>query len=124
MSVIVELDAVVLEGTGASITATVKDDTDTTLGASQIATLTMTLFAAQTKGLTIINGNDQINILNDNQGTVDSEGNLTIALTALDTAIQNTSASREKHRMLITWTYGIGKTGKQVIDYYVVNLER
>lgn len=104
-------------------TGSLVDDTGAAIGAASLVTLTLTLYDAITK--TYINARNAQNILNANNVTVDSSGNLIWSVQALDNLIVNDTLSTELHVALFQWTYGAGaaKSGKHAVGIRVVNFE-
>lgn len=75
---------------------------------------------------TIINGRDNVNVLNAGPGTYHAtSGLLTITLSAADQAIVGADApSAEVHKARVKMTYGGGKTAVQIVQFTVDNLPR
>lgn len=120
----VELRDIVAEKATCRITGKLVDELGAALGSSQLATLTMTLYAL-VSGFPILNSNTDKDILNANQGTVDSSGNLVLTLLPADNPIQDDANSVETHRALLKWTYGGGaKAGAAQIEFKVLNLTK
>lgn len=119
------LSDIVAEKTTCRITAQFTDEALNNLQKSNLVTLTMTLYAPYATGETIINGNNNINILDANQGVVGTGGDLTVTLTSDDNQILDSTLDLELHRMLLVWTYGGGsKTGRYEVDFNVRNLTK
>lgn len=118
------LSDVVAEGTTALITGTLVDESGVALGSSQLASLTMTLYAL-IPGEPVINNRTAVNVLNAGPGTVDGSGNWTLTLSPADNDIVETSRDSERHRLLLEWTYGGGqKAGKHEVEFTVRNVSK
>lgn len=76
------------------------------------------------KNETIINNVNQMNAKNENRGAVESDGSFIIETEPNDNVIVDSRKKYEKHRMLLEWTYGGGKSGKRIVEYTVVNLAK
>lgn len=70
--------------------------------ASAFSVLTLSL--VNTLSGVIVNGVDEVGILNTGRGTVDATGNLTIQFEAGDTAITD-GAIQEQRSLIVDWTY-------------------
>jgi hypothetical protein len=123
MSVRTTLTDPVAEKATAFLSATITDvDGVTPLASadSVLTTLTMTLYLGRV-GI-VINSRSAQSIRNENGGTVDSAGALTIRLDPLDMIIVSGKQS-ETHIALIEWTWGSPlKSGKHEIAFTVTNL--
>ncbi len=72
---------------------------------------------------TIVNGKEDTDILNANNGTIDGSGNITLTLLAADTAMSNTARLREWRTALIQWTWASGtKHGSVEVRFPIVNI--
>ena len=121
---ITELEDVILEKTSPKITATIQDEDGTAIPAASLDTLTLTLYNLNDSAKTIINDRDAQDVLNTNNVTVDSSGNLIWSVQSLDTIIVGTQ-ERENHRAVFEWTYSSGtKNGKYQIDMEIKNLAK
>ena len=121
---ITELEDVILEKTSPKITATVQDENGVAIPAASLNTLTLTLYNLNDSAKTIINDRNAQDVLNTNNVTVDSSGNLIWLVQSLDTIIVG-SQERENHRAIFEWTYSSGtKNGKYQIDMEIKNLAK
>jgi hypothetical protein len=70
----------------------------------------------------VINGINDVNILNTGRGTVDSAGNVTVTLSAIDTAAAvMPNISQYEVSMYFTWTFDSGtKTGRHQASFMLV----
>ena len=106
-------DLVIQDGESMNIIATFSDVSSTpeTLASTDILTISLTLFA----GTTAINSRSAQSVLNANNGTLASDGTLTIALGPLDSVIVGTvsAGATETHiaRLVWTWNDGAARTG-------------
>ena len=117
-----ELPDKILEKTSPKITATIQDEDGTGIPAASLDTLTLTLYNLDDSSNTIINSRTAQDVLNTNNVTVDSSGNLVWLVQPLDTIIVG-SKGVEKHRVVFEWTYSSGtKNGKYIIDMDIRNL--
>lgn len=114
---------VVDEGESADIVAQLYDiSADQQLDKSMVNTLTVTQTVAFTD--TIINARDDQSIFDENGGTVEMDGLVTLKLTPLDTAILVASPGQcEEHWITFAWSWidpqGVTRTGKQRYRYRV-----
>jgi hypothetical protein len=85
---------------------------------------TLILSIVDTARATIINGVNQVNILNNNRGTVDALGNLTISLQKGDTSMLTTPTLLSVTRSLvIEWTYNGGASeGRHQVNFGLLAL--
>jgi hypothetical protein len=121
----------VAEKSTCRITGALVDEAGAALSASQLTTLTLTLYAL-IETLPVINTNTDKNIKNANQGTIDADGIFTLTLAPADNAImsgvdsaETTGAINEWHRALIKWTWAGGaKAGMYEIDFKVRNVSK
>jgi hypothetical protein len=102
------------EGVNFRYEANLKKEDRSPLPYVQLSTLTLTLYALDLD-LTIINGAQDLDILNANGGTVDSAGHLVIVLRLADTAILDPANATEQRIMLIEGTYPAGVTRHEVV---------
>lgn len=73
------------------------------VGVSRVQTLTLTL--CNTVDEAIINNRDGQNVLNQNNVSLDVDGNLAFELQPADTAMQDASVKSEIHRAIFRVTY-------------------
>ena len=97
------------EQTSPKLSFLVTDEDEVGLAAASLSTLTMTLF--DELSLAIINSRSNIDILNANNGTVDSSGNGTWVAAPDDTKIQDESLTEEVHIAMFRWTWQGGSRG-------------
>lgn len=76
-------------------TAVLRDESGAVLSSGAISSFTLTLYDVNTG--TVINGRSAQNILNDNQVTVDSQGQVTWTWLPLDMQILNPNRQQEDH---------------------------
>jgi len=89
------------------------DDEQNPLGSDRLVSLTLSVYALDT--LAVINGLENIGILNTGRGSVDALGNVKVKLTSLDNPIVNDQLAEERHLILLKWTWlevfnGVGVT--------------
>lgn len=84
----------------------------------------LTLSIVDTLTQTIVNGCDQVNILNTGRGTVDAQGNVTIALLAADTSMAEVPGVQQIERSLVLdWTFNAGNSvGRGQVNFTLVSL--
>lgn len=105
-------------GSTPSYTATIIDEDNDPVPSSVLSSVTLSI--VDTASGSIINGVSAVNILNNDRGTVDQSGNLTVNLAASDTQIFNPANNLESRSLVITWVIsgvGGGGTGKKQIDF-------
>lgn len=113
----------VYEKTSAKLTAILKDETGAAVSSALLTTFTLTLYDKATGA--IINSRDDQNVLNANNVTVDTSGNVVWTLQPADNIILDDSLNREHHRALFEWSWATGtKTGKDYVDISVLNLAK
>ncbi len=115
--------AVIQEGESADLVGVFSDlaSTPTTLTIDDILTITLTLYA----GTTTINSRSAQSVKNENDGTLASDGTLTVKLGPLDAIIVGaaTAGQMESHIARFTWTWNDGtvRTGR---EEYLFNVEK
>src|SRR5688572_24015206 len=87
------------ERTTPKLTATLRDQDGAPVAAASLDALSLTLFNDKTKA--IVNGRNHVDILNAGIGTINAQGLLTLAFSALDTAILDTTLATELRIALI-----------------------
>lgn len=108
-------------GTTRWLTMQLVDWSQKPIPGSALATMTLTL--VDTLSQVIINGVEQTNILNTGRGVIDQQGNLTITLSAADTAMTETTAPQVQRSAIIDWTYNAGASvGRQPVNFMLVAL--
>lgn len=113
----------VLERTTPRYYATLVDNTtgQQVLSAANLTTITLTLYDKKTGN--ILNGRNKQNVLNTNNVTIDSAGQLVWELQPADLAIVNTNNTNESHIALFEWSWSQGtKFGKREVDVAIRNL--
>lgn len=108
-------EVIVQEGESCNVVVVVKDMDGAAIAKASIITLTATLFDYATEAA--INSRNDQNVLDANQGTVATDGTLTLRLGPLDNVIVGTPATgkTETHCLEVTWTWNDGvatRTGK------------
>ena len=121
------LSKFLLEKSSSKITAKLVDEDNSVIplsGANSLSGMTLTLYSmSDSPTCTIINSRNSQNVLNINNVSIDSLGNFIWNIQPEDTAILDSTLAEELHRAIFTWNYG-SKTGRYVIDFRVVNLEK
>jgi len=109
------------EKTSYRYTSLLLKEDGTPLVATDLTTLTLTLYSLTT--LAIINGVNDLDILNANRGTVDANGLLTILLQPADTVILVDTNLTEERIMLIEATYAAGaRASRHEVQLTIRNL--
>lgn len=97
------------------------DGTFHPIPASALNTLTLTI--VDTLSGEIINGCEQVNILNTGRGTLDEMGNLTISFLIGDTAMSETTSEAVQRSIVIDWTYNGGvNAGRHQVNFELLAL--
>ncbi len=91
----------------ARYTSIVKDDVGVAIPAADLTTLTLTLYQKSDR-TTIINSRDAQNILNANNVTVDSSGNLVWLMQPADNIVSDQDLDKESHIALFQYTWNSG----------------
>lgn len=100
--------------TGSYTAVIVGNDGVTPLPAVTLATLTLTLYVIKGDGTqAVVNGRNVQNVLNQNNVTVDANGNLTWAIQVADTTLVETIPF-EIHRAVFAWTWASGAGNHEV----------
>ena len=108
------------ERSSARLTAQLVDENGSGISPS---TLTLSLYVLGDTN-TIINNRNNQNVLNTNDVTVDTSGNLTWNMQPQDNQIMSSNRRLEYHVALFEWTWGTGKAGKHEIVFPVENLQK
>jgi len=96
------------------------DDLGDPVQGSLLNTLTLTVLQEYT--LAVVNDRDDQDVLNDNDVTVDTDGNLIWSMTVDDTVILNNALRKEMHRALFAWTFDSGtKSGNKEVIIMITN---
>lgn len=89
--------------------------------AADLVSLTLTI--VDTLSGEVINGVQQVNILNTGRGAVDDQGNVVITLTAADTSLSETNAVKLQRSLVIDWTgAGLVGTGRHQVNFILLAL--
>ena len=110
----------VRERSSGRYTCSIKDETEVAIPASSIATLTLTLYDVATG--TILNARDAQDVLNANNVTIDSNGNLIWLVQPADHAVVSTRPNTiERHRGVFryTWVDGVTKSDWHAVEFLV-----
>jgi len=116
----------ILEKTTPKITAVIKDENGVAIPSTSLDTLTLDFYnMSDNPTFAVINSRTAQNVLNANDVSLDTSGNLTWQMVPLDNAVIDSALTTEDHRAVFNWTYSGGaKTGRHIIDLTVVNLEK
>jgi len=115
----------ILEKTTAKLEALIVDEAGVAISSANLDTLILDLYDMTTTAKTIINARSAQNVLNINDVSVDTSGNLIWLIQDLDTIILDATLATETHRAVLSWTYSAGtKTGRAVLDMTIVNLAK
>lgn len=110
------------EKTTPKLTAVLEDENGVVISSASLDTLTLTLYKKYDV-TTIINSRNNQNVLNTNNITVDTSGNLTWLMQIEDNIISDSGESSEEHVARFDWTYSSGtKAGRHEILITVINL--
>lgn len=82
------------------------DGSNNGIPAAALNTLTLTICDTTTRQ--IVNGVQDVNILNAGRGTVDTLGNVQVQLLATDTALEVDSDPYEYRSLVLRWSYNSG----------------
>jgi len=93
-------------GTTPEWTFQITDANGNPIAASSLFTLTLTIVDTATKA--VVNGVQDVNVLNAGRGAVDAQGNVTITLTAADTALLSATDTQEFRSLILFWTWNGG----------------
>jgi hypothetical protein len=118
------LTEIVPERCTARLTMNLVDETGAAVPAAQLVSLRMWILAVTLNGVVVVNSQADINILNANQGTVDSGGELILTLTPADNQLAvGLGQVDETHRIELLFTYGAAgaKSGRKAIEFTVAN---
>lgn len=113
----------VKEETTAIYSAVLKDEDDLVIAGSQIDAITLTYYNKEDG--TIINSRSRQDVLNANNVTIDSSGNLEWILQPADTTIISTempAGAYETHVGLFEWTWGTTKQGRHEVEIDVLQM--
>ena len=120
-----EFQKEVAERTTPTLSVTLRDLDGAGIPASSLDALKLTLFNDRTGA--IINARDHQNVLNTGIGTMSSAGVITLAFTAADTAVLDSTRSSEVRVALLEWDWtvsGAPKSGKCELVFVVRNLQK
>jgi hypothetical protein len=119
------LPVIVAEGSTLQITGTLKNHTGAPIAASQLDTLTLTLYARDTPNQEILNSVSGEDIFNTGRGNLEATSGLfTLILTPADAVILDDTLDLEWHRALIQGTFETSKQFNMEIDFPVRNLDK
>lgn len=122
MSITTDLTATPIpEKASAWYTATLKDRVGTAIPAASLSTLTLTFYDLAVPA-TFINSRNQQNVLNTNNVTLDSSGNLVWTLQVADTTLGSQSNVMEYRVALFEWYGASVGYGKHEVLLAVQNL--
>ncbi len=121
MAIHTYISELVPEKSSAKLTAKLQDEDGN--GVGNPTTLILTLYV-EGDLTSIINSRNGQNVLNVNNVTVDSSGNLTFLMQPADNQIINTNRKIERHVALFEWTWGSGKESRHEIIIPVENLQK
>jgi hypothetical protein len=107
-------------GSSAIYLGQIVDEAGNPLGAASLASLTMSI--VDTGSGAIVNGVDQLDILNAGRGSIDAQGNMVVTLEPGDTGLLNASDQTEERSLIIDWNYGAGRAGRHQVDFSVTAL--
>ena len=96
------VDPAVISGSSIVYRAKMVDENGTAITSSDLSSLTLSLFDTKTEE--IINSVQDINILNTDRGTIDSEGNLSVELRPEDT-LSDSNVPLDRS-IVLNWIYG------------------
>lgn len=115
----------VLEGSSCDIIATFVDANGAAIAKASLISLVATLFDEATGAA--INSRNSQNVLDANNGTVASDGTLTLRLGPSDAAIVGSSLSAgdvELHRLRLRWTWSDGVATRTGVDEWIVRVQK
>jgi hypothetical protein len=114
-----------LEGASCKISGLLTTDAAVALPAASIESFEFTLFDKDTEE--VINDREDVSILNENGGSIDSEGSFALELDADDNEIIHAGSTDEVHILSLVWEYHDGellKTGRHQEELTVTNLRK
>ncbi len=114
----------IAELTNARLSFTVVDETATPIPDTSLDSLKLTLF--NERDAAIINSREDLDILNNNNGVVDANGDGYWTMDEEDNPILAASPKviEEYHIALFEWTYSAGnRTGRQPVRLKIINLQ-
>lgn len=113
----------IAEQASAVITMTLQDHQGVTLPLASVVSIRATLY--NLADLTTINGVNDVSILNTLIGAYHAtSGLLTVTLRPADNVIGAAAPARERHVLLVEWTYDVGgaREGAHEVWFYVRNM--
>lgn len=121
------LGTAIAEEATAFLTTVARDTDGVGIPAASLDALTVTLYDEESGD--IINTRDQQSILNEQGGTVDGVGNVSLRLDPADTPILDDTLTHEWHIALFEWNWQVGSPpvsyyGKAEVKHKVRNLEK
>lgn len=111
------------EGSSSNIVGTFVDFAGEQIDKEAIISLELTLFDYHTNK--VINDREEQDILDDNDGLVSDEGELTLRLGPEDNIVNNDTKEEELHAARLVWTWNDGeadRTGIKEVIFGVKNL--
>jgi len=96
----------VAPGTTPAYEAQLVDQAGNAIPAAALTSLTLTI--ADTTTGQIINGCEDVNILNANRGIISAQGSLIVSLLAGDTALLDRTHLTESRSLVLMWSYNSG----------------
>lgn len=105
--------------------ATFKNIVGQPIAPSDLTTLDLSLIDTATRD--VVNGVDHVNILNQDRGSIDSSGVLTVTLgtvpNVLDTTLLDPDSDREVRSIVLHWTYNLGtQRNSREVDFEIIRL--
>lgn len=116
-----ELGQPLAAGATAIYTAQFLDENRRPIPGSDLTALVLSI-VDQPSGA-IVNGVDQVDILNTGRGAVDNAGNLTLNLLTGDTTLA-AGIAKATRSLVFKWTYGASRVGRHQVDFPIVALSR
>ncbi len=105
-------------------TAKIVDQNGNGIPDGSLETLVLSIYDVVTKA--IVNGIEDVDILNAGRGVVDTSGNLTLTLEPGDTAILASSpivGFTQERSLVLDWTYNGGNaTGRHQVNFFILPL--
>ena len=113
----------VLERTSVRYTAKLVDDNGDAISVNNLTAITLTVYDKKTGN--ILNSRDEQDVLNTNNVTITTAGDVEWIIQPADIAIVNANLVNETHIALFEWTWNSGtRVGKQEIELAVKNLTK
>lgn len=93
-------------GTTPALSGQLQDQNGNPVPASSLSSLTLTIVDTVTKA--VVNGVQDVNILNQGRGTVDGNGNVVVTPLQADTQLLNAAHAKERRSFVLVWTWNLG----------------